>query len=403
MKSELLQQLERPFEPSSITWKPGSIRKDGTKALALAYGDLRAYMERLDEVCDMGWACAYTPWGDRIICNLTIEGITRSSTGEPDRESERGEIAGTVAEAQAFKRACAMFGLGRYLYKLPSLWVEWDNDKKTFAPKGQQTLASLLDRHYKDWQAAHKQASHRGPRTPEPVTTVQVGNGAQLGPAVDVLDQLHSLGEQHYGDNWPDTFANWMTSHNLDDLKLDEVTFIAEFMRAWGQLPEELEGAPAVDLSNDVQWDNIPGAKASDAAHQLNLWQRIQAELTGNERQFVGWAMQKQEASTAPASDAQYGLVVRRIDDLTGKQHAAVLSVLVGRPVSKEAPIGKALASGLLDLLSKQSKDRASGEWVDNPKYAPKYEAAVKNIAAAALAAMGDTTQGKPSAVKERF
>lgn len=403
MKSELLQQLERPFEPASITWKPGSIRKDGTKALALAYGDLRAYMERLDEVCDMGWSVAYTPWGDRIICNLTIDGITRSSTGEPDKESERGEIAGTVAEAQAFKRACAMFGLGRYLYKLPSLWVEWDNEKKTFAPKGQQTLAALLDRHYKDWQAAHKQtASHRPARSPEPVTTVAVTNGEQIAPAVDLMDTLHDLGMTHYGAGWPETLAHWMTERNVDDLSVAECRTIVDYLQKVGRLPELLE-EEADALANDVEWDNIPGAKASDAAYQLNLWQRIQSELTGNERQFVAWAMQKQEASRSTASEAQYGLVVRRVDDLTGKQHAAVLSVLVGRPVNKEAPIGAALASGLLDLLSKQTKDRDSGEWVDNPKYAPKYEAAVKNIAAAALSAMGDTTQGRPAQVKERF
>jgi hypothetical protein len=402
-KTTLLQELERPFEPATITWKPGSIRKDGTAAMALAYGDLRVYMDRLDEVCGLEWSVAYTPWADKLICNLTIAGTTRSSTGEPDKESERGEIAGTVTEAQAFKRACAMFGLGRYLYKLPSLWVEWDNTGRKFTPKGQQTLASVLDRHYKDWQAAHMQASHRGPRNPEPVTTVRVESGDQIGDTVDLMDELHLLGETHYtADNWPNTFAGWMASHNLDDLSMEETQFIVEFMRAWGTLPEELE-AQADSLSNDVQWDNIPGAGASDADYKLNLYQRIQSELVGNERLFVGWAMQKQESNPAPASEAQYGYLAKVLDELTGNQHGAVLSVLVGRPVSKETPIGKALAGGLLDFLLKQTKERGATTATPNPKYAAKYEAAVKNIAAAALAAMGDTTQGRPAQVKERF
>lgn len=401
-KTTVLQELERPFDPATITWKPGVMRKDGTAALALAYGDLRVYMDRLDDVCGLDWSVAYTPWGDRLICNLTIGGITRSSTGEPDKESERGEIAGTVTEAHAFKRACAMFGLGRYLYKLPSIWADWDANKKEFAPAGKQKLAGILDRHYKEWQAQHT-ASHRGPRQPEPVTRVTITSSAQVGQAVDVMDQLHDLGMTHYGAEWPNTFTQWMTSHNLDDLNLEETAFITEFLRAWGQLPDELEAGQDETLDQDVQWNNIPGAAASDVAYKLNLYQRIQSELTGNERQFVAWAMQKQEASTDRASDAQYGLIVRRIDDISDKQHAAVLSVLVGRPVSKDAPIGKALASGLLDLLSKQSKDRASGEWVDNPKYDVKYVNAVKNLAAAALAAMGDTTQGRPAQVRERF
>ncbi|NWG19129.1 MAG: hypothetical protein HXY39_02275 [Chloroflexi bacterium] len=33
---------------------------------------------------------------------------------------------------QAFKRACALFGLGRYLYHLPQVWVEYDDDKRSF-------------------------------------------------------------------------------------------------------------------------------------------------------------------------------------------------------------------------------------------------------------------------------
>ena len=66
-------------------------------------------MNRLDEVCGSDWSVAYEPWGeDRIICRLTIAGVTRSSTGETTNESERSEIGGTVAEAQAFKRASAM-------------------------------------------------------------------------------------------------------------------------------------------------------------------------------------------------------------------------------------------------------------------------------------------------------
>src|SRR5690606_29548632 len=34
------------------------------------------------------------------------------------------------AEAQAFKRACAKFGLGRYLYSLDARWVDYDQDKR---------------------------------------------------------------------------------------------------------------------------------------------------------------------------------------------------------------------------------------------------------------------------------
>lgn len=54
--NEILQELRKPFHPSHVTWKPGSVNKDQTKALALAYADLRAYQNRLDEVCGLAWS-----------------------------------------------------------------------------------------------------------------------------------------------------------------------------------------------------------------------------------------------------------------------------------------------------------------------------------------------------------
>lgn len=122
----VLQQLSKPFSVAQISWLPGATTKDKSKCLAMAYADLRAYQNRLDELCGLNWAVSYTPWGERVICHLTINGVTRSSTGEADG----GGNAGTSAEAQAFKRACAMFGLGRYLYDLPSVWVEYDDGKR---------------------------------------------------------------------------------------------------------------------------------------------------------------------------------------------------------------------------------------------------------------------------------
>lgn len=146
-ESELLVKLSEPFAPSEVEWKPGALSADGLRALALAYADPRVYMTRLDLVCGVDWSVTYTPWGDgRIICHLTIEGRTRSSTGEADAQSERSEIAGTAAEAQAFKRACAMWGLGRYLYNLPVVWAEYDPKRRTFTDEGRARLAESLRR-----------------------------------------------------------------------------------------------------------------------------------------------------------------------------------------------------------------------------------------------------------------
>lgn len=148
MDAKMLDELRKPFHPSNITWKPGAVK--GNRALALAYADLRAYMNRLDDVCGDEWSVNYEPWGnDRIICRLTIGGVTRSSTGESSAEAERSEIGGTVAEAQAFKRAAAMFGLGRYLYNLPSGWEDYDPATKKFTDKAKAKLTGMLVQHFR--------------------------------------------------------------------------------------------------------------------------------------------------------------------------------------------------------------------------------------------------------------
>lgn len=154
----ILAELRQPFHPSHITWKPQAISKDKTKAMACAYGDLRAYQNRLDEVCGLDWSVTYTPWGEtKVVCHLTINGVTRSSTGESDSQSERSEIGGTAAEAQAFKRAAAMFGLGRYLYDFPTTWVEYDEASRGFKEQAKAKLEGLVVQHYRRYMEQAKQ------------------------------------------------------------------------------------------------------------------------------------------------------------------------------------------------------------------------------------------------------
>lgn len=182
----LLDELSKPFHPSRITWRPGALTGRKDKALALAYADLRAYQNRLDETCGMDWSVSYTPWGDRIICHLTINGITRSSTGEPDSDSERSEIAGTTAEAQAFKRACAMFGLGRYLYHLPSVWVDYDAPNQRFTEKAKVRLQGLIAQHYQRFLDGQPSS---------PLDTAALGFADEAPEDVQVAEPVNNVAE----------------------------------------------------------------------------------------------------------------------------------------------------------------------------------------------------------------
>jgi hypothetical protein len=70
-----------------------------------------------------------------VTCVVTIPGIgTHSGSGEEWADDEN---AMTSAEAQAFKRACSCFGLGRYFYNFAEMWVDVNEYKQ---PKQQPKL-----------------------------------------------------------------------------------------------------------------------------------------------------------------------------------------------------------------------------------------------------------------------
>lgn len=126
---DLIARLSEPFPADQIKWRAGATNRDKTKAIALPYAEARAYEDRLNTTCPSHWHVDFQPWGDnRIICRLTIHNLTRSSTGEAGDANP--DIAGTSAEAQAFKRACSKYGLGRYLYDQPTTWVDYDPKTK---------------------------------------------------------------------------------------------------------------------------------------------------------------------------------------------------------------------------------------------------------------------------------
>lgn len=220
VNNDILTKLAAPFHPSRITWKPGALTGKKDKALALAYADLRAYQDRLDEVCGLDWSATYTPWGDRIICHVTINGITRSSTGEADSASERNENSGSVAEAMSFKRACAMFGLGRYLYNMPSLWVEYDAPNQCFTDKAKLRLQGIIAQHHQRWldgQPAELEAGDAGDGGGDRGSTKPAGDDGGISAKLD------TLGKELYGEQWPN-----VKTHNIKRLAGEGATALTK-------------------------------------------------------------------------------------------------------------------------------------------------------------------------------
>ena len=143
---ELVALLEVPFDPSVIEWRVTNTTKNEgpARGQVIPYADQRAYTDRLNAlVSPAGWTRKYSVHTSAnfqrsqdqkttakvfVTCDLTIFGIgSHSATGE---EWVDDENAGTAAEAQAFKRASACFGLGRYLYYFTGVWVDLDQRKR---------------------------------------------------------------------------------------------------------------------------------------------------------------------------------------------------------------------------------------------------------------------------------
>jgi hypothetical protein len=127
--------LSAPFDPSEVKFKPVAI--SGNRALALAYVDVRAIQNRLDEVCGVaGWQDSYRVLPDgAVVCRLRLkigdEWVTKVDVGSPSGQPDNGDRT-KAAFSDALKRAAVKFGIGRYLYRLPGQWCDYDPHKREF-------------------------------------------------------------------------------------------------------------------------------------------------------------------------------------------------------------------------------------------------------------------------------
>jgi hypothetical protein len=143
---ELVAGLEVPFDPWQIEWRVTNTTRNQKpmRGQVVPYADPRAYTDRLNALfTPAGWTRKYTIHTSAnferskdqkivakvmVTCEVTVFGLgSHSATGEEWADDDN---AVTSAEAQAFKRACACLGLGRYLYYFTGTWVDLDEHKR---------------------------------------------------------------------------------------------------------------------------------------------------------------------------------------------------------------------------------------------------------------------------------
>ncbi len=140
--NDIFAKLSEPFPSSAIDWRVGSTTKDKTKGIALAYLQARPVMDRLDQVLGPeNWQDIYDPImgnagpvGFKCSLSLRINGEWITKTDAADT-SDIEAIKGGVSDA--LKRAAVKWGIGRYLYDLPTVWVDLEPRGSSWVIKGE--------------------------------------------------------------------------------------------------------------------------------------------------------------------------------------------------------------------------------------------------------------------------
>jgi hypothetical protein len=201
---EVVAALEVPFDPAQIEWRVMNTTKgqQPARGQVVPYADQRAYTDRLNALfTPAGWTRRYTIHTSAnfersadqkiaakvlVTCELTIFGLgSHSATGEEWADKPN---AGTAAEAQAFKRSCACFGLGRYLYYFTGTWVDLDDRKR---PKSDPQLAAWATP--AGWLEGLRPRCAHQQKPSERATAGNGGNGHGEGANGDVLREIEQM------------------------------------------------------------------------------------------------------------------------------------------------------------------------------------------------------------------
>ena len=142
---ELMRKLQEPFNNNEIEWRVGATNKEKTKGIALAYVTNRAIQNRLDETFGpFGWKNEFKEWKtNNQLCGISVWDDTKKEwitkwDGADDSATEA--VKGGLSDSM--KRASYQWGIGRYLYKLDSAWVDLKQQGNSYVIANNPTLPS---------------------------------------------------------------------------------------------------------------------------------------------------------------------------------------------------------------------------------------------------------------------
>lgn len=125
---EDVKVLNQPFEKDRLGVKVQSFSKDRTKAMLVLYLQHTDVMDQLEKV-DPSWSTEVVNEegrGDSVFVRMkmTVKGVTRENVGEGGDPKS--------GYSDALKRCAMLFGVGRYLYDSPTVWVDYNDQRDKF-------------------------------------------------------------------------------------------------------------------------------------------------------------------------------------------------------------------------------------------------------------------------------
>ena len=146
-EKSIMQALGQPWPAQDIKWllrttskkrakndKGRMVYPEGTRGMFLAYIDARMAAQRLDDVFGpFNWETSFQILDEAkhiIECTVTIttphnnRRISKMDVGYPNSDNDDEPMKSAYSDA--FKRACVMWGIGRFLYDMEERWLPID-------------------------------------------------------------------------------------------------------------------------------------------------------------------------------------------------------------------------------------------------------------------------------------
>ena len=306
----LVEHLRVPFPPAEIKFLPKSPlqRGDAWVCLALPYADKRMYEDRLNALVPGRWSTpAMTPLvaGNKLVIPVTLVicEIAHTDVGEAfltslsrKGEPREEENAATEAYSQAFRRACAQVGLGRYLYDLPKVWVPYDPQKRAIA-LSEEELRQLAVRLYRKVgllpaspaaEVKAATASSAGPGHMPPASAHEIAGAtpASALPQAPVQQPAPPMDEERIPTPQPAPDGPSVVGESTGNLA-DATAVISPYQRSW--IERQLEGDPS-RIAKVCQFyqvetlDELSGQQTVDLINRLFAQQDQERQRRESER-----------------------------------------------------------------------------------------------------------------------